>query len=289
MRELREAVVYGKPRQRECSAVAEGLSALGAAVRWHGIGYFDESDVFDVDVAVTFGQRLWSGGIAEAYRKRGVPVLTIDLPPIRVGELGNEQRSLWLDRVNWIPDEALPTDRFERLGLGVPTRRYGTGVLLCGQVSDDAAHGMDAVDLRQWAQTTADAIGEFDSVTWRPHPHDKFQLDGFPMQVPTIPFHEVLERKWWAVATYNSTCGVEALLSGLPVFCSQSSFYGEIANTSLAALSEPHFPDPATAESFFSRLAYTQWTFDELASGEAVAFALESAGFQSFSRPHCAA
>jgi hypothetical protein len=59
-------VVFGKPRQRECSAVAEGFTALGAAVSWltpkgqPG----DEANYPEADVAVTFGQRLHSGAVA---------------------------------------------------------------------------------------------------------------------------------------------------------------------------------------------------------------------------------
>ena len=268
-------VAYGKPRQAEPAAVAEGFRSLGHSVTWRNHGYWDEGD-FDAyaDAVVTFGQRLWSARIADAYRAAGVPVLTVDLPPLRTDGFA-EYRALWLDHVNWLPGHRCPCDRLERLHLDFkPHREDGRGVLLCGQCADDAAHGMDATDLRQWAQATAEAIGEFDSVTWRPHPRDQFSLDGFEASDSSVPFGDVLEQDWRAVATFNSTCGLTALVEGVPVVCDSSCFYGEVANTSLSALGEPHWPLLGDRVEFFCRVAYSQWKFDELRSGEAVHFVL---------------
>lgn len=273
---LERAVVYGKPRQRECAAVAEGLGALGAAVRWRSAGYFTEDDVFDdVDCVVTFGQRVHSKVIASTYRSRGVPVLTVDLPPLRVGELEKAQRALWLNDVNWMPPCPCPPDRLQRLGLSFNERRTdgSAGVLVIGQTEDDAAHGMDAVALREWAKSTARAVGEFYRAVWRPHPQCYFSLNGFELN--DEPIDDALARDWRAVVTFNSTVGLRAILAGIPVFCSPSCFYAELGMTSLAGLPEPSFPPISRLTQFFSRLAYVQWTFDELASGEAIRFVVE--------------
>jgi hypothetical protein len=270
-----EAAIYGKPRQRECGAVAEGLTALGAAVRWRSAGYFTDDDVFDdVDCVVTFGQRLHSKTVASTYRERGVPVITIDLPPLRIDDFESTHRAMWLDHVNWMPEHPCPADRLMNLKLKINERREdGSGVLVAGQAQDDAAHGMGAVALREWAKSTANAVGDFYPVTWRPHPQYSFKLNGF--QVSDEPIDEALEKDWRAVVTYNSTVGLAALLAGIPVFCDPSSFYAELCGTSLAGLAAPRFPTIGRMTRFFSRLAYVMWTFDEIESGKPIEFILK--------------
>lgn len=267
-------VVFGKPRQRECKAVAEGFTALGAAVSWltpkgqPG----DEATYPDADYVVTFGQRLHSGRIASEYRRRGTAVLTIDLPPIRVNGMAETHRALWLDRVNWMPKGRCEHDRINELGVTFRPLNYGRDVLLCGQTESDAAHGMGPVELREWANAQAETVGEWHRVVWRPHPQGHFHLDGWPARTVGECIETVLQLGWHAVVTYNSTVGLTALLYGVPVFCDPSSFYSELCSTSLARITEPRWPSIADRLEFFSRLAYTQWTFDELAGGEPLEF-----------------
>jgi hypothetical protein len=271
-------VIYGKPRQQECAAVAEGLSALGTAVSWRSAAYADPQDDYfdDVDLAVTFGQRLWSAAMARAYRDNGVPVVTVDLPPLRLNGYPHSHRAVWLNHVNWMPAEPCPPDRLDRMHLRFNERRDpgSAGVLVCGQTEDDAAHGMGAVALREWARSTCVAAGDFYPVTWRPHPRCQFTVGGFQMSKPEEPIEEVLRRDWRAVVTFNSTVGLSTILAGLPVFCAPTCFYSELANVSLAGLPVPGFPDIGQLVRFFSRLAYVQWSFDEISSGEALAFIL---------------
>ena len=268
-------VVFGKPRQRECTAVAEGFKTLGAAVSWlTPKGAAGEEVAYpETDIAVTFGQRVHSGRIAEEYRQRGTKVLTIDLPPLRVNGFEQTYRSLWLDHVNWLPSDCEP-DRLNRLDLDFRPLNYGRDVLLCGQTENDAAHGMGPVELRRWANTTAMAINEWHRVVWRPHPQGHFDLDLFRAMTDE-PIEEVLARGWHAVVTYNSTVGLTAILAGVPVFCDPSSFYAELCSTSLARITEPKWTSLEERRAFFSRLAYVQWTFDELSSGEALKFILK--------------
>ena len=269
--------VYGKPTQAEPAAVARGFEALGHRICWRvPLGFVQPDDVFqDADIIVTFGQRLWSGRIAAYYREHGVPVLTVDLPPLRVGEIAETHRALWLNHVNWIPAEPQPCDRLERLHLRFePHRDDGDAVLLCGQVADDAAHGMSTTELREWTQGMAESLAEFYPVTFRPHPRNRMKLDGFVSSDPDIPIETEFGMRYRAVATYNSTCGLTALLHGLPVLCDACASYAELAMTSLAGLANLFWPGLGKRIEFFCRLAYSQWTFDELASGEAVTFML---------------
>lgn len=274
MRELQRAVIYGKPRQRECSAVSEGLRALGAAVVWRNQGYSEASNILDdVDVAVTFGQRLHSGRVAEVYRGRGVPVLTVDLPPLRHDGMEQTHRSLWLDEVNWTPDGARDLSRLGTMRLGyIPMREdRGSKVLVCGQTADDAAHGMDSRAIRHWTIDTLNRVSQTHTAIWRPHPHNIFAVPGFAMSEPATSLDDVLREDWHAVVTYNSTSGLTALLAGIPVYCDPSCFYFEVAQ---ADLERPDWPSEHDWLDYFSRLSHAQWTFEELSSGEALEFIL---------------
>jgi hypothetical protein len=271
-------VVYGKPRQRECAAVAEGFRAFGAAVSWCAPKGWTEAEADpSVDMVVTFGQRVHSGRIAKEYRRLGVPVLTVDLPPIRVQGMDETYRALWLNYVNWMPPGQHEPDRLQLFNLEFRPLNWGRVVLLCGQTENDAAHGLGPVELRKWANDQAEAIGDWYRVTWRPHPRCAFHLDGWPAATLDEPVEDVLRRGWHACVTYNSTVGLTALLNGVPVFCDPSSFYAELCSTSLARLTEPRWPSIGERVAFFSRLAYVQWTFDELADGTALDFVLQYA------------
>ena len=275
-------IVFGKPRQRECTAVAEGFEALGAAVSWltpkgqPG----DEATYPETDVAVTFGQRLHSGAVAAEYRRRGTTVLTVDLPPMRVNGMEETHRALWLDRVNWMPEQRCDPRRLQSFNLDFVPLKHGRAVLVCGQTENDAAHGLGPAELRKWANDHACAIGEWMRVVWRPHPRCQFHLDGWPAHTMDEDLEDVLRRGWHAVVTYNSTAGLTALLHGIPVFCDPSSFYAELGNPTIATISTPRWPSIGDRLEFFSRLAHVQWTFAELASGEALAFVTNQAQSQ---------
>jgi len=269
-------VVYGKPRQKECSAVAEGFTALGGSVSWCAPKGWTEAEADpSMDVAVTFGQRVHSARIAAEYRRIGIPVITVDLPPLRVNGMADTHRALWLNYVNWMPSGECDPERLQSFNLEFRPLNYGRDILLCGQTEDDAAHGMGAMELRKWANDQAEAVGEWHKVVWRPHPQGHFHLDGWPARTVGEDIEVVLRRGWHACITYNSTVGIAALLNGVPVFCDPSSFYAELGSTSLARLTEPRWPSLGERVAFFSRLAYVQWTFDELSSGEALKFILK--------------
>lgn len=254
--------------------MAEGFTALGHAVTWHGVNGFTADDVIDTDVAVTFGQRLWSGEIAKAYRSIGVPVLTIDLPPIR----REGYRALWLNHVNWIPESSCPPYRLQMLGVRLGVRERGRGFLVCGQKGGDAAHEMSKGQIRQWAET---ACRHAKGAVWRPHPQEVFDLRGVPMSDPrNHSLDEILRRNWRALVTFNSTCGWEALIRGIPVVCSPTAPYAQACSTSLADLENPKRPSVRERIALLSRAAFTQWTWDELASGEAQNFVLNQLQFR---------
>ena len=76
------------------------------------------------------------------------------------------------------------------------------------------------------------------------------------------------------VVTYNSTSGTDALINGVPVFAmSDTAQFYDIANHDLSDIENPLFVDDRLPH--FSKVAYAQWTVDELKSGEALDFVME--------------
>jgi hypothetical protein len=67
------------------------------------------------------------------------------------------------------------------------------------------------------------------------------------------------------------------LLAGVPVFCDPRAMYAQLANLDLAALEEPFFPSAEERWAYFARLAWAQWTLDELRTGAPLQFLLDAA------------
>lgn len=69
--------------------------------------------------------------------------------------------------------------------------------------------------------------------------------------------------------TLCSTTGLDALLAGVPAVAElpDRAVWGELSGESL--------PSMADRLALFSRIAYAQWTLDEIASGVAIQFTLD--------------
>jgi len=253
------AGVFGKPTQKTEAAIAEGLRALGFAVEFQrpGVWTADQARPFDVVVVRGCkrdgdGARVGSRSIADFYSQRGATVLIHDLPAIRI----DGYFALWNGAVNALPETADES----RLGMVNLRERHALGnrILVCGQVPNDAAHGMTRRDLEVYFGALVISLRErFPEcdVVWRPHPYHEVEYYWAELQDPLeVPWGDALsDPELFAVATYNSTCGVAALAAGVPVLCDPSAFYAHLAG----------HPRPAGRRAFFARLTHTQWTLEE--------------------------
>lgn len=147
-----------------------------------------------------------------------------------------------------------------------PQPHHGRALLI-GQVPGDAA--LYGLDLDQWAAQTAaklQALGW--QVTYRPHP---LAVRGNCVRVPPLcdrssatlaedlAAHDVC-------VTFSSTTGVESVLAGVPtVTLDRGSMAWPVAHQSLNAVGAPLYARTEWAHD----LAWTQWSMDEIASGDA--------------------
>jgi len=145
--------------------------------------------------------------------------------------------------------------------------RMGGGdyALLIGQVEDDAAVASLPEGFHAWASAAAAAlIALGHKVVYRPHPFGDrhFSPDG------TVPSRGTLAADLAGAdrcVTWNSTAGVESVLAGVPTIVMDAG--GMAYPVAARALSEaPVRPDRAA---WCRDLAWTQWTLDEIARGDA--------------------
>lgn len=73
-------------------------------------------------------------------------------------------------------------------------------------------------------------------------------------------------RDCWAVVTFSSNAAVEAVLAGIPVFCTRQCAASAMGSSNLSLIERPRMPDGR--EAWAARLANNQWTLPEMAQGK---------------------
>jgi hypothetical protein len=191
-----------------------------------------------------------------------VPTIILDWGYLnRVNDRSEAATGHWqmsLDGLNRIPPFACPSDRFDGLGLTVAECGGDPSgyVLLIGQMPGDAAHA--GTDHRQWLM---DQLKRYDDIVYRPHPRGGIDLPG--VRTHTGALSDAL-RGARLIVTYNSNTGHDALLAGIPVVCDPCAAYAPLSGETL--------PSKADREAYFHRVAYGQWTADEVRSGSCLSF-----------------
>ena len=230
-----------------------------------------------VSVALTDGLRIPMNIMRDEYNAQGKPVLVTDLGYVR-RDLGYMQ--LGINKLDWLPKGDLPSDRWDKLGVKIQDRKRGDYILITGQKPYDGSHGMSETQLAamysEWVQEIKKHTDR--PIVFRPHPkYPQMVIDGAKMDVPTDINSGGLDKAIegaHCVVTYNSTSGTDALIAGKPVFAiSSDAQFWHIANHNFADIENPYFPDDR--QWHFNRVAYAQWTVDELQSGEAIEFIME--------------
>lgn len=137
-----------------------------------------------------------------------------------------------------------------------PWNPHGQYVLICGQVPGDAS--LQGRDLNPWYQEQADKYADHDLV-FRPHPLGARRGAIQELKGAITSNRSLTEDLEGAslVVTYNSNTGVDSLLAGKPVYCDNE---GSMA----------WGVTPESREQWAHRLAWRQWTLDEISSGYAL-------------------
>jgi hypothetical protein len=147
-----------------------------------------------------------------------------------------------------------------------PWRDGGHYALLLGQVPGDAA--VRGLQLEAWVRDIARAlVARGYLVVFRPHPQARQTIHAPALLVQARRDRSLDEELAEAAVavTWNSNAGVDAVLAGVPtVALDEGSMAWPV--TSHAIQADPVRPD---RRRWLERLAYCQWTPDEIAHGDA--------------------
>lgn len=258
------------------SAIKTGLDAIGED------SFFLDGDVWHdsywspCDVGVVFGMRDAQKATIASCEKRGVPTVVIDLGYTR--RFSHDNVSPWATlqvsvgrTSNILPPFPCQPDRRTLYGIEYPSDRSAAAgyVLVCGQWPTDPTHPFRSEDaIRCWIDSEVKPRAAGREVRYRSHPRLRHPGTALEMDFAGAS----------VVVTWSSNSAIDALLFGIPVVCwdrdavcAPLALYGP----DLASLSSAAFPDQSCWEAFFNRLAYGQWSFDELRTGVPQMFVMD--------------
>jgi hypothetical protein len=216
------------------------------------------------------------GEIFQRQRSKNLDVIVLETGYINRGDGENHHYAAGFNGLNGRADfrnTDMPDDRAIKLRKSGHLRVLnwldgGENILLCGQVPWDAS--VENSDHLLWLQATVERLKAYSRrpIVFRPHPKSGVGLR--LISGVQVSFGRPIEydlEKAHCVVTYNSNAGVDALLRGVPVFAHDiGSMCWAVANKSLLSVDVPNRPDRTQ---WLNDLCYTQWTLDEMRSGEA--------------------
>lgn len=230
------------------------------------------------EVAVVFGVfkkmvplSVHRGKVIAKQKEHGLNTVVLETGYINRGDGDEHHYAAGLNGLNGRADfknRGMPPDR--RL-VELKPWKQGENIILCGQVPWDAS--LDWTDHEEWLEK---AIRGMQLHTDRPiifRPHPKCQMPPFECGYSTKPLSHDLKNAW-ACVSFNSNCGVEAAIQGVPVFdFDDGSMVRSISNKSFDKIETPLMPN---RDRWISDLGYTQWTMKEMKEGKAWAHLFSS-------------
>ncbi|MCL8385277.1 hypothetical protein [Xanthobacter aminoxidans] len=257
-------------KQTVANVLLPGLKILGDDVA------ISHADYEPCDVAVIiFSPRKndapTTGAARYVRNLHGPNLLILETPLFR-------QCPLWRSRLGFdhvhrggrFGPASCPPDRFETLGLSVaPWRTDGEALVVAGQVADD--YSLDGIDIDEWAVHVVRHLKSagYANVVFRPHPlGDPGAVNSMQavcgVEISSESLDVDLQRAGHWIS-YSSGSAIDAVLAGVPsLTLSRFNFAWEVSRHSIRHVNHPIFPDRME---WLSRLAYAQWSDDEIRLG----------------------
>lgn len=170
-----------------------------------------------------------------------------------------------------------PDDRLKELGVHLqPTKKDGNNIFIAGGSLKYAQwhkfNGNETMDpVTRWA---SDLINNLSERTQRPlvySPKPSWK-DAVPIKGSRFAFPANLEEEMsnaWAVVSFGSNVGIDALIAGVPNFCLGDGIVRSLSLTNTKKINEPYYPTDEERWKLLSDIAYCQWNLNELKSGQA--------------------
>ena len=154
------------------------------------------------------------------------------------------------------------SDRWQTHNITLNKRRTGKKILIAAP--DEKPCIFYGIDLDQWLHDTAATIKRHTD-----RPIEIRRRDPLRINRMTNSLAEALEDAH-ALVTYNSNAATEAIMLGVPSFVLAPSHAAlPVANTDLAAIDNPWWPDADLLHQWAASLAYGQFHISEMRDGTA--------------------
>lgn len=257
--------VYGRDGFLGGRAFADGLLAIGHDPSLRSAPDWGPGCIEAFDAVALYGLQGKGQTILAEYRALGVPVFVIDYGYVRRTNHAHDWKTghwqVSLNGLGVLPAFDCPPDRFEALGVSIKAKGGDPKgyTLLCVQTPGDMSHGMNRDALRAWCHEQ-----DYPNLVIRPHP--LFDEDYGLLRCDAESLDEALAGARLMV-TANSNAGHDALLAGVPVLGTHKAPWSELAGQVV--------PSVQARQAYFNRVAYGQWTWDEMRTGEPQRFLVE--------------
>ena len=243
------------------------------------LGYKTDKNGIDVIWSV-----LWNGRMAankaiwkQAARERR---------PVIVLEVGALQRNkLWKMGVGGVNNDAYfgpranDRQRADKLGLKLDPWRTNDGPILIACQHNNSPQWNSPASQERWTTETIETIRKHTDrqIILRQHPRCPIRFKNLPantiLQLPkkipnTYDDYDFDVSRAYAVINWSSNPGIIAAMRGVPVFTSFSSLAWSVANLDVNKINNPDTPD---RRQWLNDLAHTEWTTEEIATGEPIA------------------
>ena len=264
-----------REEQHTPSLCLDGLARVGITkvnqVSQHG---WREHEWMDCDISLIYGMRTKGLEIIKDNQNHDVKTIVVDLGYLNRAMKSNDYNGYWqvsLNGLNWIPDKADEV-RFKSLGLDYPKEIKRKGyVLLAEQTPFDSSHGLDTHGIKAWMDNAVRLCEKYGlEYKKRHHPMNAYIDEA---DKPTTTIEEDLKGAS-CVYVHNSNVGNDAIMAGLPVVCDKDplvkpTYYNEVSHD----LREPKYP--SDVKGYLNRLAYGQWTQEEIQNGKAFSYVIK--------------
>lgn len=225
-------------------AVSAMAQSLGCRTRY-------AEDGFRPGVAVVWGVLRGSKVVIDEAIKRGTIFYYIDHAYFDRGH--RKSYRITRDRFEAGPVRDCPDDRFAALDIDVaPWKSGGRFIVVC----PPTAHFIKAHNCADWLETTLATLKRFTD--------REVVIREKPSTGQMSPLSEALDDAH-ALVTHSSNVAIEAALLGTPVFVSETSAAYPIGLSDLSRIESPVRP---AREKWLSHLAYSQFSFEEMRSGD---------------------
>jgi hypothetical protein len=252
-------------------AFAQGVKKLGYSVCLNM-----ESDIEVIWSVLWSGRMTKNKLIWDRCRQKNKPIIVLEIGCFRRG-------TTWKVAVNGVNRDAyfgekLNNDqRVKKLNLKLHDWKTNTGPILIACQHLKSGQWKDINHGRNYINDTIKSLRMHTDkeIVVRPHPRNPIRIDlaGFKnvkIQYPkklfnTYDDYDLIFENYTALVNHSSNPAILAAMNGIPIFTSSSSLAYEVSNQNFSTINNPSKPD---RYQWLNDLSYTEWTLDEISTGE---------------------